>query len=1423
MGSPPFQVEDQTDEDFFDKLVDDEFGGMESVTGLAEGDDSDEVKAFSNLSMGEVDSALEDSDIKSALEDKGEKHGEDIVATSSDAPEEGPLVVEESVSLVSSSSLAFDNVIESSDAVMATDVATYSTRSNSSGSTGTGVKEVQWNLFNTDSTQESVSGFGSYSDFFNELGDSSVDPFEKAADNPKFESNPTSGIAESTTADLTMSFSYAQHQEGQAYGAAIQQTTDGQDLNSSQYWENLYPGWRYDPNTGEWHQLDGYDATANIQENFDVKPHSAGDGVCLDQRSEVSYLQQTADQSIVGAVAEGGTTESVSSWNKISEGNTEYPAHMLFDPQYPGWYYDTIAQEWRLLESYTPAVQSTSTAHYLQNQNGNALTDSFIPDKDNSVYGEYGQVDNFGSRGLGSQDQGRDWAGSVGNYNQQSMNMWQPETVAKSDATSFTENQQVNNLYGSRGPLNSYTEQQTGYKPTETVSLYEQTNQNYDSSNRVVGGQRFVPADNFSKQLNQPKMEQSQQMHFPHDYYGSQKSVNLSQQSFQSGTQFSHGPNEQRSSAGRPPHALVTFGFGGKLIVMKDNSSFLTNSAYGSQDSVGGSVSIVNLMEVVMDKTDASSIEAGACDYFRTLCQQSFPGPLVGGNVGSRELNKWIDERIANCESPNMDYRKGKLLRLLLSLLKIACQHYGKLRSPFGTDPALRESDRPESAVAELFASAKRNGAQLSGYGDLTYCLQNLPSEGQIRATAVEVQNLLVSGRKKEALQSAQEGQLWGPALVLAAQLGDQFYVETVKQMALRQLVAGSPLRTLCLLIAGQPADVFSADTTTSSGFPGAVNLSQQPVQLGARGMLEDWEENLAIITANRTKDDELVIVHLGDSLWKERGEITAAHICYLVAEANFESYSDSARLCLIGADHWKFPRTYASPEAVQMTEIYEYAMLLGNSQFMLLPFQPYKLFYAHMLAELGKVSDSLKYCQAILKSVKTGRAPEVDMWKQLASSLEERIRTHQQGGYATNLAPAKLVGKLLTFFDSTAHRVVGGPPPPMPSTSHSSIQSIDQAFQPVGPRVSNSQSTMTMSSLMPSASMEPISERTGDSSRRIVHNRSISEPDFGRSPRQGNQSKEATSSDAQGKASISGGPSRFGRFGSQLFQKTMGLVLRSRPGHQAKLGEENKFYYDEKLKRWVEEGTDPPAEEAALPPPPTTAAFQNGVSDYNLKNAFNSEKVHTNGGPEIKSPTPLERSSGIPPIPPSSNQFSARGRMGVRSRYVDTFNKGGGTPANLFQSPSVPAVKPEGGANAKFFIPTPEASGRQTVDAIGENMQEAAVNNEDPSTSIVNNSFSTPPPSSVTMQRFPSMDNIMNKGMGVTENSNGSLSSRSRRTASWSGSFSDAFNPKMTKVKPLGEALGMPPSSFMPSDLSSMHLPVNGSRFGDELHEVEL
>ncbi|KAE9459402.1 hypothetical protein C3L33_08687, partial [Rhododendron williamsianum] len=1479
-SAPPFQVEDQTDEDFFDKLVDDDDDGEFKPAAPAEnGSDSDEAKTFANLSIGEEKGEVVCGDLNCAPSDGNVEESRrslplsDSFVFDSGVEPDGVVLGTNAVgSLASSDSFVFHSVIESNDMDIGTEeVISDSAIRKSNESAGSGVKEVQWAAFNADSGEHASNGFGSCSDFFSELGDGAVDPLGKVEDNFGTQSKIVSSNEEvktmhGDTNTVMLNIKRIQYLENQGYGAGIGQAADGQDLNSSQSLEDLYPGWKYDPNSGQWYQVDGFLLAANSSSAIGTVTES-GAKENITNWNQLSHGNVTTESVTYWdqASQETGGAESVSSWNQVSQGNNGYPAHMVFDPQYPDWYYDTIAQEWQSLETYISSVQSTSQAQGLPNQNGfastgtfshendqksyvdygqvNASSGTFALENEQKSYVDYGQVNNHQPQGFGAQSQESNWTGSSSNYNQPGLNMWQqPANVGKSEApVNFSGKQQWED------DMSNHVSQQNAYESRGTVPSYD----NKATQSSTHG---FVPSWNFSQQLNQPSMQQYEQMHVSKDYSGNQSIISDSQQQFQTGHQLSFDPNGGRSSAGRPPHALVTFGFGGKLIVMKDSS--LSASSYGSQGPLGGSISVLNVMEVVTEKTDSSS-GGGALEYFNILSRQSFPGPLVGGNVGSKELNKWIDERIAICKSPEVDYRKGEILQLLLSLLKISYQYYGKLRSPFGSDTS-KESDVPEAAVARLFTSAKRNGEQFCDYGALAHCLQKLPSEGQMQATAAEVQTLLVSGRKKEALHCATEGKLWGPALVLAAQLGDQFYVDTVKQMAVCQLVSGSPLRTLCLLIAGQPADVFSADNTSDSNIYGAVNMSPQPSQGGTTGMLDNWEDNLAVITANRTKDDELVLIHLGIACGKI--EIIAAHICYLVAEATFEPYSDSARLCLIGADHLKFPRTYASPDAIQdislnldyrvfgqRTELYEYSKLLGNAQFVLLPFQPYKLIYAHMLAEVGKVSESLKYCQAVLKSLKTGRLPEVDMWRKLVSSLEERIRTHQQGGYSTNSAPAKLVGKLLNLFDNTAHRVVGGLPPPVPSTSQGGAQA-NEHYQTMGPRVSTSQSTMAMSSLMPPESMEPISEWTAGGTRMTMHNRSVSEPDFGRTPRQVCDARTLSSLKNRLMGTFINGSiiiqctrqsicSRFGRFsfGAQLLQKTVGLVLKPRQDRQAKLGEQNRFYYDEKLKRWVEEGAEAPAEEAALPPPPTIPEFHNGIQIPTLEVLQKPTGLLITETWNIKALVLCNIVQEFHPFHLLQTNFqlvdgrvSDRGNslyslffIGVlKSMYVDTFNKGGGNPTNLFQSPSVPSVRPASGANPKFFVPSPVSSNEQTLDTT-DNVQETTATNESSSIPAANNSFHSPP-TSMTMQRFPSMDNILNNR--TVTNGSVSLSSLSRRTASWSGGLNNGYiPPQKTEVKPLGEVLGMQPSSYVPSEPSLAHLPRNGGSFGDDLHEVEL
>jgi len=167
--------------------------------------------------------------------------------------------------------------------------------------------------------------------------------------------------------------------------------------------------------------------------------------------------------------------------------------------------------------------------------------------------------------------------------------------------------------------------------------------------------------------------------------------------------------------------------------------------------------------------------------------------------------------------------------------------------------------------------------------------------------------------------------------------------------------------------------------------------------------------------------------------------------------------------------------------------------------------------------------------------------------------------------------------------------------------------------------------------------------------------------------------------------------------------------------------------------------------------------------------------------------------------------------------RYVDTFNQGGGNSANLFQSPSVPSVKPALAANAKFFVPSPApSSNEQAMEAIAESNQEESAPNVDLSTSATNEwSYQGPQHvSSTAMQRFPSLGNIPKQE--ATEGSNSHFG-HSRRAASWSGSLNDSYSPpNRSNIRPLE------PSRFMP-DESSMHTPAKSSSYGEDLHEVEL
>ncbi|TVU33704.1 hypothetical protein EJB05_25537 [Eragrostis curvula] len=1546
MASSTFAPDDQTDADFFDKLVDDDDDTNHSTAPVPANNDQPP----------EDDAALARAVSSLSLSDDGPGAPPDPPAPEAPAP------------------------VPTSEG--------GSPASGKGAGVHTAVKQVQWASFGGDADD----GPDPFADLAAEDGflgtntqDTSAAGTSGASDHGIYTAANQSLPAEVTDQDF-FGGSPNHSADAQSSSGALEQSSSSGSTDLK-YLETMYPGWKYDEATQQWYQVDSFDATGNAAATAATQVDNTTQNVQQQQQPhDASYLQNSAHAALETIAEEATTTGNASSWGQ--GGATEYPPNMLFYAEYPGWYFDTNTQQWHSLESYQQAATQTGTASAVQNATNhsvsaasggmdynvsqaedaaahdqvaqhNSFTNSYTHQNQwqadafantmqpesitessltSSSYG-FDQQANAESTSASTSHQprfntvdtatdhykGLESSSLQSGYNsidsqQSSYNAFQPsagfqagykgfEPAAAQQTSHKVFEQSTSNQGGykafqpSLGNQSDYkafepstghnggykgfmpsTGSQSGYKGSETSTFHQagykgfepstgnnasfnafepssghqagymgsqpssghpsnytgfdmSANQGYGDVNGVVNGHGFVSTE--SMYHGQKQANAYQQGHMSNSYLGTDNSMNFTQQQFiganASHMQFGHSPHEGRSSAGRPPHALVSFGFGGKLIVMKESSSMTTNFNSGNQGNSSGTVSILNLSEVV-DKVDpASSSNSNVLGYFHTLCHQPVPGPLVGGNAASKDVNKWLDEMIALYESSASDSQRGDPRRLLISLLKILCQHYGKLRSPFGSDP-WEESNGPEMAVTKLFSSCKKSKVHMGDYGSIVHCVKNIPSESQMQAVAQEVQNLLVSGRRKEALQCAQGGQLWGPAIILALQLGDQFYVDTVKKMAHSHFVSGSPLRTLCLLIAGQPADVFNAENNISSDYA-SLGASHQSMEPGPNGMLDDWEENLAIITANRTKGDDLVITHLGDCLWKEKYEVAAAHSCYLVAELNIDSYSESARLCLIGADHLKCPRTFVSPEAIQRTEVYEYAKVLGNSQYILLPFQPYKLIYAYMLAEVGRISDSLRYCQASMKVLKaSGRAPELETWKQLFSSLEERIRAHQQGGYGTNLAPTKLVGKIFTSLDKSISRMMGTPAAQLPPLPQGSVSDKDSYAAPAAAKFGNSQSVMAMSSLMPSASMQSMSEiadnSSGGNGRKISHNRSVSEPDFGRTP------KQAGSDGTQSSASGSGG-SRLGWLGSTL-QKTMELVSKSH--RQAKLGDQNKFYYDEKLKRWVEEGAAIPAEEPPLPPPPTKSSFQNGLPDHKLNGPMSGSHA-PNGVTEWKSPNSSEHGLGMPPIPPSQNQFSARGRMGVRSRradgfsvfhirYVDTFNKAGASGAMpSYNRPAAPSVAPPAGA--KFFMPTAAAASADQMSHQAAEIHSETVHHDERSASPpAETSFSSPSPStqfsapmSSTIHRHPSMDNISTpyQGSGVSAGSNNSSFSRSR-AASWSGTYSEQFSAIAGARSPDVQTMPSPLMPGMPShSRSNSNSSVQFNGLTEDLHEVEL
>uniref|UniRef100_A0A8D1LZ71 Protein transport protein sec16 n=1 Tax=Sus scrofa TaxID=9823 RepID=A0A8D1LZ71_PIG len=201
--------------------------------------------------------------------------------------------------------------------------------------------------------------------------------------------------------------------------------------------------------------------------------------------------------------------------------------------------------------------------------------------------------------------------------------------------------------------------------------------------------------------------------------------------------------------------------------------------------------------------------------------------------------------------------------------------------------------------------------------------------------------------RELEALEWAMKNHLWGHALFLASKMDSRTYSWVMSGFT-STLALNDPLQTLFQLMSGR--------------IPQAATCCGDK-QWG------DWRPHLAVILSNQGGDPELyqrTIVTMGDTL-AGKGLVEAAHFCYLMAHVPFGYYTvKTDHLALLGSSHSQEFLKFATTEAIQRTEIFEYCQMLGRPKSFIPSFQVYKLLYASRLADYGLASQALHYCEAI-------------------------------------------------------------------------------------------------------------------------------------------------------------------------------------------------------------------------------------------------------------------------------------------------------------------------------------------------------------------------------------------------------------------------------------------------------------------------
>ncbi|VDN97150.1 unnamed protein product [Rodentolepis nana] len=295
---------------------------------------------------------------------------------------------------------------------------------------------------------------------------------------------------------------------------------------------------------------------------------------------------------------------------------------------------------------------------------------------------------------------------------------------------------------------------------------------------------------------------------------------------------------------------------------------------------------------------------------------------------------------------------------------RVALTHSASMRA-FQQQPESGRASVAGSSTGGMSISRMMRKGLLAEYGN---------AQERDAAALQRFRELLMHGHPLKALDQACQTQLWGHAFALAMRLGSGPLDRVMEKFLSRAVNPSDPLLTLYQLTAGE--------------IPRSVD------QLAYTGGTDtgDWRPHLAMLLSAPEGHGDLArdsLERMGESLLARR-LLFAAHLCFLLA-ANYSNQGTTAtphlppRIWLLGISapsnsseecSGRFVITSeverAPTEAIQLTEIYEFALALAtrDKHFFLPNFLPFKFAYCLRLVDAGLIEKAFRYLEMLSDSV---------------------------------------------------------------------------------------------------------------------------------------------------------------------------------------------------------------------------------------------------------------------------------------------------------------------------------------------------------------------------------------------------------------------------------------------------------------------